>query len=60
MTRLDVTAKPGAAARSQRVRAHARLELQMMLRNGEQLLLTFILPVGLLLGLSLSTVVDLG
>ena len=60
MTTLDVVAQPGAAARWQRVRAHAALELQMMLCNGEQLLLTIILPVGLLLGLSLSTVVDLG
>lgn len=60
MTDFDVVAQPGAGTRWQRIRAHAALELQMMLRNGEQLLLTIVLPVGLLLGLSLSTVVDLG
>ena len=32
----------------------------MMLRNGEQLLLTIVLPLGLLIGLSLTTVVNLG
>ena len=57
---LEVSPRPGAARASQRVLAHARLELAMMLRNGEQLLLTVILPLGLLVGLSLTTVVDLG
>ena len=44
----------------QMVRAHASLELRMMLRNGEQLLLTAVIPLGLLLGLSLTTFVRLG
>lgn len=42
----------------QRVRAHASWELKLLIRNGEQLLLTFIIPVALLLALgftSLST-----
>lgn len=34
-----------------RVRAHARWELGLLLRNGEQLLLTVIIPVVLLIGL---------
>ena len=41
-----------------RIRAHAAWELKLLLRNGEQLLLMFIVPVGLLLALgftSLST-----
>lgn len=44
----------------QMVRAHAALELRMMMRNGEQLLLTAVIPLGLLLGLSLTTFVRLG
>ncbi|MEO8330260.1 MAG: ABC transporter permease, partial [Candidatus Nanopelagicales bacterium] len=57
---LDVSPTPGAAPATRRVAAHTRLELAMMVRNGEQLLLTLVLPLGLLLGLSLTTVVDLG
>lgn len=57
---LDVAPAPGAAPVRRRIMAHARLELAMMLRNGEQLLLTVILPLGLLVGLSLTSVVDLG
>ncbi|MDP1879293.1 MAG: ABC transporter permease [Actinomycetota bacterium] len=34
--------------------AHAGWEARLLLRNGEQLLLTFIIPVGLLLGLALT------
>ncbi|MFT3969200.1 MAG: ABC transporter permease [Micropruina sp.] len=33
-----------------RVVAHAAMELRMLLRNGEQLLLAFVIPLGLLLG----------
>lgn len=57
---LDVDPKPGAARRSARVRAHARLELTMLLRNGEQLLLTVVLPLGLMLMLSLTEIIDVG
>jgi len=57
---LDVDPNPGAAPRSARVRAHARLELTMLLRNGEQLLLTVVLPLGLMLVLSLTEVIDVG
>jgi ABC-2 type transport system permease protein len=35
--------------------AHARWETRLLLRNGEQLLLTFAIPIGLLLALSLTT-----
>lgn len=34
-----------------RARAHARWELRLLLRNGEQLLLVFVIPVALLVGL---------
>jgi ABC-2 type transport system permease protein len=39
---------PGAAPLSQMIRAQAGLELRFLLRNGEQLLLTLIIPVLLL------------
>lgn len=60
MTRIDVAPAPAPGPRRQRVLAHARLELTMILRNGEQLLLTVVLPVGLLLVLTLTDVVDIG
>ena len=37
-----------------RVSAHARWELKLLIRNGEQLLLTFVIPVVLLLALGLT------
>lgn len=37
-----------------RIRAHARWELRLLLRNGEQLLLMFVVPVMLLFALGLS------
>jgi ABC-2 type transport system permease protein len=49
---LDLTPSPGAAPLVRRVRAHAGLELRTQLRNGEQLLLTVLIPVGLLLFLT--------
>jgi len=52
-TSMNQYASPG-----RRISAHALWELKLLLRNGEQLLLMFIVPVGLLLALgftSLST-----
>ena len=57
---LDFTPAPGAAPRYRRVLRQATYELKLILRNGEQLLLTLIIPLALLLGLSLSSIVDLG
>lgn len=57
---LDLHPQALAAPRGRRAAAHARLELLMMLRNGEQLLLTAVIPVGLLLFLSLTQVVEVG
>ncbi|MFZ0323092.1 MAG: ABC transporter permease [Actinomycetes bacterium] len=58
----DLDFSPGgrAASPTRMVVAQAALELRMMLRNGEQLLLTAVIPLGLLLGLSLSSFVRLG
>ena len=46
----DLSPRPGAAPPARMVLAQARLELRMLLRNGEQLLLALVIPL-LLLGL---------
>src|SRR5262245_65941684 len=51
---------PRAASPARRVLAQARFDARSMLRNGEQLLLTVILPLFVLVGLARSGVVDLG
>lgn len=43
---------PAAATRTAMLLAQTRAELTLLLRNGEQLLLTMIIPLGLLVGLS--------
>ena len=45
---LDLTPAPGAAPRGRRVLGHARTEATLLVRNGEQLLLALVIPVGLL------------
>lgn len=51
--RIDWTPRPAdapaAAPRAARIAAHARTEASLLLRNGEQLLLALVIPVGLLL-----------
>lgn len=44
---------PAAASRGAMLAAQTRAELTLMLRNGEQVLLTMIIPLGLLVGLTL-------
>lgn len=46
---LDLTPRSGAAPRSRRILRHARMEASLMLRNGEQLLLSLGIPVAALL-----------
>lgn len=61
MTSLDLTPKPGAATRSAMLRAQTVMELRLQTRNAEQVLLTMIIPLVLLvLGSQASQVVDLG
>ncbi|MDP9844652.1 ABC transporter permease [Streptosporangium lutulentum] len=60
MTTLDLTPAPGAAPLSRMVAAQAGAEIRSMLRNGEQLLLTMIIPVLLLVGFSAAPLVDVG
>jgi ABC-2 type transport system permease protein len=56
----DLTPRPGAWPLPRLVLTQARAEFFSTLRNGEQLLLTLIIPVVLLVGLSRATVVSLG
>lgn len=57
---LDLTPAPGAASAPQLVLRHAAFELRQLLRNGEQLLLTLVIPIGLLVLLAKVQVIDLG
>lgn len=45
---LDLTPAPTAAPRSRRIVSHARTEATLLLRNGEQLILALVIPLGLL------------
>jgi ABC-2 type transport system permease protein len=49
MSALDVAPGRGAAPRHRALAAQTRMELRLMLRNGEQLLLTMIIPIALLI-----------
>ncbi len=53
------TPRPGPGARSRMLAAQAGLELRLALRNGEQVLLTLVIPAVLLVGLTLLDVVAL-
>lgn len=50
--------RPNSAAKM--LAAQTKLELTLLLRNGEQLLLTMLIPITLLIGLSLLPIGDLG
>lgn len=52
MTAIDWTPSTGApsAPRGRRILSHARTEASLMMRNGEQLLLALVIPLGLLVG----------
>lgn len=45
---IDLAPAPGAAPAGRRIRSHALTEASLLLRNGEQLLLALVIPVGLL------------
>ena len=48
MTALDLTPAPGASPVARRVLGHAATEATLLVRNGEQLLLALVIPIGLL------------
>jgi ABC-2 type transport system permease protein len=57
---LSFTPRPGAAPLARMVAVQAGLEVRMILRNGEQLLLTIVIPVLVLTVFSAVELVDLG
>jgi ABC-2 type transport system permease protein len=58
---LDLSPAPGSAPLASMVRSQAAMELRLLARNGEQLLLTLVIPILLLvLGTHANRVVDLG
>lgn len=60
MTAGTYAPQPGAASPGGMVVRHARLEMAAVLRNGEQLLLTLVIPTLLLVLFTTVDVVDLG
>jgi ABC-2 type transport system permease protein len=59
MTTLAFTPAPGAAPVSRQVAAQSRMELRLLLRNGEQLLLTIVIPTLLLVVFAKAPIADL-
>lgn len=59
MTTLDLSPAPGAAPPLRRVAAQAAMELRLLLRNGEQLLLTIVIPTLLLVVFAKAPIADL-
>ncbi len=47
---LDLRPSPSAAPRPRRILSHASMETRLVLRNGEQLLLALVIPLGLIIG----------
>ncbi len=61
MSALDLSPRPGAATTGRMLRAQAGMELRLLSRNGEQLLLTLVIPLLLLvMGTRSDEIVDLG
>src|SRR5690606_32722171 len=54
------TPRPQPNSPSKMLAAQTAMELKLLLRNGEQLLLTMFIPITLLIGLSLLPIGDLG
>ena len=48
MTTLDLHPAPQAAPAAARVRNHALTEVRLVMRNGEQLLLALVIPIGII------------
>ncbi|TNC23012.1 ABC transporter permease [Amycolatopsis alkalitolerans] len=52
--------KPGAGRKGRMLLTHAKLETNLTLRNGEQILLTLLIPLVLLIGLTLLDILPTG
>jgi ABC-2 type transport system permease protein len=59
LTAADLAPAPEPASPAVRIRSQAVFDARVLLRNGEQLLLTIVLPALLLVGLTLASVPDL-
>lgn len=59
MTTLDLAPAPAAAPVARQVLAQSRMELRLLLRNGEQLLLTIVIPTLLLVVFAKAPIADL-
>src|SRR3954471_22873111 len=59
MTTLDFTPAPAPAPTQRQVAAQTRMELRLLLRNGEQLLLTIVIPTLLLIVFAKAPIADL-
>ena len=59
MTALDLTPAPAAAPVARQAIAQAHMELRLLLRNGEQLLLTIVIPTLLLVVFAKAPIADL-
>jgi ABC-2 type transport system permease protein len=59
MTALVLSAAPGAAPRSRQLLAQTRMEIRLLARNAEQLLLTVVIPTVVLLLFTTAPVADL-
>ena len=57
---MSAASAPGAAPARARILSRAAFETRMLLANGEQLLVSLILPSLALVGLTLTSVPDLG
>jgi ABC-2 type transport system permease protein len=60
VTAAEFTPAPGAAPMRQMIAAQAAAETRSLVRNGEQLLLTLVIPVLLLLAFSLEPLISFG
>src|SRR4051794_18793440 len=58
MTTLDFTPAPAPAPTQRQVAAQTRMELRLLLRNGEQLLLTIVIPTLLLVVFAKAPIAD--
>ncbi len=54
------TPAPGAGRRARMLLTHAKLETSLTLRHGEQILLTLLIPLALLIGLTLLDILPAG
>jgi ABC-2 type transport system permease protein len=59
MTTLTLTPAGAGARRAKQLRAHARMELGLLARNGEQLLLTIVIPTVVLVLFATTSVADM-